>query len=105
MTDNGRYRISQTKRSLLSLKLNYRDKTHINFATEHSPWANRDLWPVIKKTVNDSTFSLLNLSEIEVTSWLTGELATQWNFPFLNTCFYSLHSFDVFFDFSLSFLI
>jgi len=62
---------------------------HINFATEHSPWANRDLWPVIKKTVNDSILSLLNLLETEFTSWLTGELATQWNLPFFITCFYS----------------
>jgi hypothetical protein len=68
-------------------------KAHINFATEHSPWANRDLWPAIKKTVNDSAFSLLNLPEIEVTSRLNGELATQWNFLFFITCFYSyIHS-------------
>ena len=37
MTDNGRYRITQTKLSFLAFKLSYRNKSHINFATELRP--------------------------------------------------------------------
>lgn len=64
-------------------------KAHTNFATEHSPWASRDVQDVIKKTVNESTFNLLNLPDIEATWELIGELATQWCFHSLSLAFIS----------------
>ena len=105
MMDNGRYRISQIKRSLLSFKLSYRDKRAYKFCNR--ALALGESWFMASNQENGEWFFI---QFIEFTGNWGYKLANWWTgntmeLPVLYHLLLLLYSFALFFFFFLSFLI